>query len=152
MKFRLFAALLLFSHFACSMPDSIKVFVTDDAPVSIENDLIDSFSIRVFNLDDLERAESKLTSIVRSKVPSEIKPGDAQLVYQDAFSEVLNGPEWTSISNELKKSTEPQEMAMRLRITKVPAVILNDKFIIYGVDELVVAIRIFQRRGLLNND
>lgn len=131
---------------------SLKIFVTDSSPVNFPTKEEISIGFRVFNLDELERSENKLTQEVRKRITSEISPGNAQKAYETAFSELLNSPDWKPIYRSLQRSTEPQEMAMRLGIKKVPAFVLDDKYIIYGVEDYLAALDLFGERGYINND
>jgi integrating conjugative element protein (TIGR03757 family) len=144
--------LAMFCNVCLANQHSLKIFVTDSSPVIFPPKEEISIGFRVFNLDELERSENKLTLEVRKRITSNITPGTAQKAYEAAFSELLNSPDWKPIYRSLQRSTEPQEMAMRLGITKVPAIVLDDKYIIYGVADYLAALDLFVERGYINND
>jgi integrating conjugative element protein (TIGR03757 family) len=143
---------LLLSQWAFSSDLSVKVFITDKTPFQMDADENSEISLKIFNLDELTRAENRLTQLLKSKIPEDVKPQQVQRAYQSAFSDLLNSPEWNKVNQELMRSTEPQEMAMRLRIKKVPAVVFNEKYIVYGISSLKQAMDILNQRGLVNDD
>jgi integrating conjugative element protein (TIGR03757 family) len=126
---------------------NVRVFVND--AISVENDLPPGtyIPVVVYNMDSMERSEKKLTALVKSKVPTGVKQKDIAIAYQEAFSEILNGPQWPEIYSEIERSSAPVEYAMRLKIKKLPAIVINDKSIIYGVYSVKEAVQIFRNTG-----
>ena len=143
-----FSFLCMISHISVASIPEIEIFKTDTT--SFVNDLDENIGITltVFNLDDLTRAEQRLTLAVRKKLPNNVKASNVTAAYRNAFSEILNSTDWAIVNSDLRASTEPLEMAMRLTIKKVPAIVLNDKYIIYGVSSLKDAIEIYDRNGV----
>lgn len=126
---------------------NVRVFVNDS--IIVENDLPPGSYIPVvlYNMDMMERSEKKLTALVKSKVPAGVKQKDIPVAYQEAFSEILNGPLWPEIYSEIERSSAPVEYAMRLKIKKLPAIVINHKSIIYGVSSVKEAVQIFRNTG-----
>lgn len=126
---------------------NVRVFIND--AIVVENDLPPGsyIPVVVYNMDTMERSEKKLTALVKSRVPADVKQKDIAIAYQQAFSEILNGPQWSEIYSEIERSSAPVEYAMRLKIKKLPAIVINDKAIIYGVSSLKEAVQIFRNTG-----
>lgn len=126
---------------------SIRVFQNDANIVANDAPVPRGATLLVFNMDDKERAEAKLTAIIRERVKRYDKRMKVSDAYQKAFSELQNSPEWQSVYQELVDSGAAEEKAVRFSITKVPAVVFNDRDVVYGVRSLAEAIRIYQRKG-----
>jgi hypothetical protein len=142
------AALFLVSHSALAEAVStIRIFLNDS--ITVTNDLRENvrISIAVYNMDLMEKTEQKLTNLVRSKVPANLAVNDIPNAYKEAFSEVLNGPQWKEIYYEIETSSAPVEYALRYKIKKLPAIVINDKYILYGVTSLAESIKHYQSYG-----
>ena len=126
---------------------NIRVFHSDDVPVREDLKLPPSMVVHVYNMDTKNNATAKLNEMVKAKLGSNVGPSNYRDANQQAFSEVLNGPHWRSLYNEMEAGGEAIEYAIRFRIKKLPAIVFNDKSVVYGVTSLQEAIRIFNNKG-----
>lgn len=126
---------------------SIRIFQNDAIRVQQDIRLPSGVIVHVHNMDAKEHSEKKLTEMVKSKVGSGVKKEALKDAYMQAFSEVQNGPQWQSIYQDIVASAEPEEKAVRFGIKKLPAIMFNDKSIVYGVTSLNEAVRIYENKG-----
>ncbi|MCG8612243.1 MAG: DUF1525 domain-containing protein [Pseudomonadales bacterium] len=125
---------------------SIRVFQNDAVQVQNDARLSPGVLILVHNMDAKEHSEKKLTKLVKSRVTASTKKASPIDAYMTAFNDIQNGPQWSSIYQEIVASTEPEEKAVRYGIKKLPAVLFNDKSIVYGVYSLKEAIQIYENK------
>ncbi|QFT57051.1 DUF1525 domain-containing protein [Microbulbifer sp. THAF38] len=126
---------------------SIRIFQNDAIQVQQDIRLPLRTPVITHNLDAKEHSERKLKTLVKSKVDEVPKRGSVKEAYLSAFSDIQNGPQWNAIYQEIVASTEPEERAVRYGIKKIPAIVINDKYILYGIHSLEEAIRVYAERG-----
>jgi hypothetical protein len=126
---------------------SIRAFCTDSIHVQEDIHLQPGEALFVHNMDEKEHSAKRLTSLVKAKVDTSDKKMPVQDAYMQAFSELQNGPSWPAVYRDLVASTEPEEKAIRYGIKKLPAIVINDKYIIYGVTSLKEAVRIYEKKA-----
>lgn len=126
---------------------SIRIFHNDAIGVVQDVRVPEGVVLYIHNLDAMEHSEKKLTAVVKNKVNSQEKKGAAKEAYMQAFSDVLNSDAWGNLYPEIVASTEPQEKAVRYGIKKIPAILFNEKSIIYGVTSMKEAIQIYNQNG-----
>ena len=73
---------------------------------------------------------------------SESLPDDPEQA-QAFMRQVMNSPEWDSFSQQLKQAYTGLARAQQLNIEKVPAVVINSTFVIYGVTKVDDALKLF---------
>lgn len=139
--------LLLVSHSVlASEVNSVHIFHNDDNPVKIDRNLHYTVELTVHNMDTKAKTDKKLNEIVTAR----LKPGyenNLKDSYGTAFSEVLNGPEWGGIYTGLGQYAKATEHAIRYRIKKLPAIMINGKSIIYGISSLREGLEIYDRKA-----
>lgn len=126
---------------------SIRIFQNDAIQVRQDVRLPLGIPVIAHNLDAKEHSERKLTTLVKSKFEAVPKKSGVKETYISAFSDIQNGPQWNAIYQEIVASAEPEEKAVRYGIKKIPAIVINDKYILYGIHSLKEAIRVYAERG-----
>lgn len=126
---------------------NIRVFHNDTVVVEKDRVLANDVIVDVYNMDVKDNATKKLNLLVKSRVGNKATAENASKLYRSAFSEVLNGPQWQSLYNDMEVGGLAIESAIRFRIEKIPAIVINDHAVIYGVTSLGEAIRIFNEKG-----
>lgn len=126
---------------------SIRIFQTDAIQVQQDVRLPLGIPVITHNLDAKEHAERKLTTLVKSKVDVAPRKSSVKEAYMSAFSDIQNGPQWNAIYKEIVASAEPEEKAVRYGIKKIPAIVINESYILYGIHSLNEAIRVYAERG-----
>lgn len=126
--------------------ESVMIFHSDNVVVHIDTDEIPGSEIRMFNLDAVSHSERRLTGIVKDKVDKRGIKGSVEAAYRDAFDEVLNSPQWKAIYAEIESSTNVLEQAIVYRVAKIPAIVFNNRYVVYGVASLKEAMRLFNAR------
>lgn len=123
--------------------NSITVFVNDNN--SVVNDLDPKNNIRlvVYDLDLKDRATNKINTIVRARVGNRATKINVQELYQDEFSNLLNSSDWKPIYDMLGEGGKAIENTVRFGIKKLPAAVINDRVVIYGVKSLSEVMEIF---------
>jgi integrating conjugative element protein (TIGR03757 family) len=146
-----FLLILAFSpnHATANAITDIYIFHTNTTPVTTGGEVRQlPFNLTVHNMDATNNAVARLNTMVRSKLPAGLDAHNFRDANLDAFSEVQNGPQWATIYSELKAGGMATGNAMKFRIQKLPAIVINEKWVIYGVTSLDQAIRIFKQEGL----
>ncbi len=139
---------LLISLSAHSSPPSesinrISVYINDDYPVINDIDLPGTVELHVYDLDLKDKATATINRMVKSRVGNRATSQNAQKLYQDEFSRLLNSQQWHPLYSMLQQGGVAIENTVRYGIKKVPAVVINDSAVIYGESSLKEAIRIF---------
>ena len=126
--------------------ENIMIFQNDTSMVLGDIRLPPSTVVKVYNMDDVARAQDRLAEIVSRRVsPSAVKVNPEE-AHREAFQQILNSPEWDKIHADIGASTEGAEKAMRYDVKKLPAVLFNERFVVYGVSSLREAMAIFTQR------
>lgn len=123
---------------------TVLIFESDTHQVVKDASLPSGSRLEVYNLDALERSQQMLNQLVGEQVDPEKSRRDPEAAYQDAFFELLNSSKWSEISNQIDKSTAGLERAVRYQVKKVPAIIFDHRYVIYGVSSLSEAISILK--------
>lgn len=145
-KLGIFSTLILLvsNSVIASNIGSVHVFHNDATPVIMDSDLHYEVELSVHNMDIREKTNKRLNDLVKSKLKRGYRDSLKES-YSEAFNQVLNGPEWVSLYQGYTKYAKNTEYAIRFKIKKVPAVLINNKSIIYGVTSLKEAIDIYNR-------
>lgn len=142
--------LVLFATSMANASESIRdlrIFQNDATVVNLDTHVDSDTAIIVHNMDDRIRAKSKLNDAVKSRVRKVSGNESLEDVYRQAFSDLLNGSEWNGLVTEMQNSLVPVSTALRYQIQKLPAIVINDKEVVYGVTSLRKAIQIYERNG-----
>lgn len=145
-KLMVVSVLLFCSTVSAGEIYSIRVFQNDAVQVQNDARLLPGVILLVHNMDAKEHSEKKLTALVKRKVAASGNNESPKDAYMSAFSEIQNGPQWPSLYQEIVASAEPEEKAVRYGVKKLPAVLFNDKSIVYGVTSLKEAIQIYKNK------
>src|SRR5690606_12105372 len=126
---------------------SVHIFQNDSVSVVADFRVPSGIEVHVHNMDAKDNATARLNELVKAQLGSNIGPGNFKEANQQAFSKVLNGPEWHGLYQEMEIGGLAIESAIRYQIKKIPAIVFNGKGVIYGVTSLREAFQIYERRG-----
>jgi len=127
--------------------ERITIFHTDVHPVIDNVDLPSHIELNVYNLDDKRKADALLTASVKRLVDGNVPSSEVESAYRNAFDIFLNSEDWEPLYLKIKKGAMSVHWAERLKVTKVPAIIFNNKYVVYGVTSLQEAIDIYAEKG-----
>lgn len=66
-------------------------------------------------------------------------PSNEEEAYKQVMS-VINSPKWADYEKRFKDAQMPILRAWELGVTKYPAIVINDKFVVYGTTNVDVAL------------
>ena len=135
------------STLAADSIQTIRIFETNDQFVLQDERLSDRVQIEVYDMDAKNRATEQLNQRMRALVPKKIQPTKVEKAYRDAFSQVLNSPPWPAINQERQAGARAIEAAMRFGIEKLPAIVFNDRQVVYGERSLKAALAVYSREN-----
>jgi len=135
------------STLAADSIQTIRIFETNDQFVLQDKRLSDRVQIEVYDMDSKNRATKQLNQRMRALVPKKIQPSKVEKAYRDAFSQVLNSPHWPAINQEIQAGARAIEAAMRFGIEKLPAIVFNDRQVVYGERSLKAALAVYSREN-----
>lgn len=140
---------LVSMHSLADRVSTITVFHSDKAPVLNDLSVLDkSIPIQVYKVDALNTANKMISDGVYKRVPKYPRGDKTALEnFQEGFSQLLNSEDWAAINAQMEKGAESAEYIARYKIKKVPAIIFNDKDIVYGVRSMAEAMKLFNRHG-----
>lgn len=118
-------------HFV--FPESILVFTNDRSGVANNISLPASTRYERINLDDLDRIDKELSK--------GLSPDPKKARQQ--FNEMMNRPKWPSIVKSLEAAAFKTAKAARFNIQKIPAIVFNDRDVVYGIGDLREALTIY---------
>ncbi|POP51555.1 DUF1525 domain-containing protein [Zhongshania marina] len=123
---------------------SVAIYTNDANPVQLDIDLPGDIVLPIQNLDAITHAKAELNTAVSELVKRE-PPGPAPKRYKKAFFELLNSPAWRSHEEALEKGNGIIINAVQQRVEKIPAIIFDGKYVVYGVTSLKEAVGIYSR-------
>jgi len=127
--------------------ESIAVFYSSTSPVNIDVALPSHITLKLYDLDLKDTSLKSLRMEVAKRVDHIYGQPGAKQKYSKAFSELMNSSDWKPIYDDMEGGARAIGEAVRLKIQKLPAVVINDKKVIYGVGSLKEAIKIYGIRG-----
>lgn len=127
----------------------ITVFQTDDTWVTNDLSIANrQIPIEVYSLDSIKKAERSIDREVQKRIPVVALHGKTPLEkFQIGFQDLLNSPAWADINTQMAEGGDAIEYVSRYKVKKVPAIVFNDRSIVYGVRSLSQAMTIFNRQG-----
>ncbi len=135
------------STLAADSVQTIRIFETNDLFVLQDERLSDRVQIEVYDMDAKNRATKQINLRMRALVPATIEPNKVEKTYRDAFSQVLNSAHWPAINQEMQTGSRAIEAAMRFGIDKLPAIVFNDRQVVYGERSLKAALAVYSREN-----
>ena len=139
--------LLLVSNFGlASEVQTVHIFHTDANQVIIDRNLSYSVQLTIYNMDTKAKTDRRLNELVTAR----LKPGfeiNLRESYGEAFNKVLNSPEWNGIYAGLGEYANAVEHAIKYKIEKHPAIMINGREIIYGVNSLREGLEIYKKKA-----
>jgi len=135
-----------FSH--AGQIEKVMIFHNDANPVRIDTRLDANIIVDINNLDDKNRIKASLNKQVKELVRGRVTAETALEDYQQAFSKYQNSEKWPKMYSDMEKMGEHIVKLSRYKIEKIPAILFNEKSIVYGVSSLKEAIRIYRHKGL----
>lgn len=144
-----FAASLLVSASALAADSihTIRIFETNDQFVLQDERLSDHVQVEVYDMDAKNSATEQINQRMRGLVPEKIQPTQVEKAYRHAFSQVLNSAHWPAINQQMQSGARAIEAAMRFGIDKLPAIVFNDRQVVYGERSLKSALAVFSREN-----
>jgi integrating conjugative element protein (TIGR03757 family) len=142
------AALLLVSLNGFASTLTAHIFKSDDASVQLDQRVPPGMEITVYHLDAMQKADALLGRRLNEETRKPEYRGMTPLnASTKAFSKVLNSNEWEAFNRLYMESSEPIEKAIRYRIKKLPAIVFDNEFIVYGVSSFREALAIYKKRA-----
>lgn len=136
------------SHIAAAQEvREVRIFQNDATAVRLDMRFEEGVLITVHNMDDRVRTKHRLNELVSKRVGTVRKKEHVEDAYRQAFSEILNGPEWDALKADIQTSLIPVSSAMKYRIKKLPAIVFNNSAVVYGVQSLREATTFYELSG-----
>lgn len=137
---------LVFTHV-----ENVKVFTNNNHRLLARGWLRTSVKLNIFNLDDLTTLENELTRLVQSQIARthSVKtlsnmPEKQQIdAYSVAFSKIQDRDDVKSLIRQLENASLSQLYLNIYQIKALPAIVINDKFVMYGYSDLHSALDYF---------
>lgn len=124
---------------------SITIFQEKSSPVVTDLGYINKhIPIAVYSVDAMDLMEKEIDHKIKERLSS-FKGDTPMELYTNAFFDLLNSSEWPEIANGLEIGAEAVELSIRYKIKKLPAIVFNDREMIYGVRSLKQAMMIFNQ-------
>lgn len=113
----------------------IEVFTNDRFPVQQGQ-----YQTTYYNLDDRDRANSSFPQ----NLPAD--PDEAKAI----LSQFMQSSEFQKTKAALKSAYEGYVATQSYKLEKLPAMVINEKYILYGINDVSYAMRIYEdfERGL----
>jgi len=128
-----------------TLAGSVTIFTNDNYPIQLTGATAGRVVFSVINLDAMGHAKASLNKAVQSRLVS--ARGDSiEEKYRSAFDALLNSDEWESHNTALEKANSELVKALRMKITKVPAIVIDEKYVVYGVTSVDEALELYMRR------
>lgn len=126
---------------------SIRIFEIEDQFVLKDARLPQNLPIRVYRMDAKAQATARINLAVKERVSrlDRLNYGNYEAANRRAFSDLLNSSEWSAINQELEAGSLAIEAALRFQIQKLPAIVFNDRHVVYGQRSLEAAMDAFTR-------
>lgn len=153
MKSILFTLIIIFglTGFVQAKHDVSKVvaFINHNHTLNVPKSLYDKGILTVYNVDEFEDAELSLSAMLQQEVLRKTSPSklqtltEAQLatLYQNAFQMVSKKPQYKAVVSTLEQSSESLMQLAFYDIKALPAVVVNDKYVLYGVSDVNKALK-----------
>lgn len=126
---------------------SVNVFTADDAPVVLNRVVPLGMEITIYQVDAVEKVDKQLNTRIAAEVSRPAYRGmAAPEAHKKAFSALLNSPEWDDYYRRYGDASEAIEKAIRYRISKLPAYVFENEFVVYGVASFEEALSIYRRK------
>ncbi|EIF42865.1 hypothetical protein DOK_11811 [gamma proteobacterium BDW918] len=142
MKGVLIALMIMASN--ATLAGSITIFTNDANPIRYDEQREDFVVFPVNNMDMAKHAKRALNERVQVLVQKQA-PGPVDQRYKAAFYEFLNSDQWPSMNTELEKANSVIFKAVQMRVEKIPAIVFDEKYVVYGVTSLAEAFAIYDR-------
>lgn len=144
-----FAVSVLFSasSLAADSIQSIRIFETNDQFVLQDKVFSGQVQVEVYDMDAKNRATEQLNQRMRALVPKNIKQSQVEKAYRSAFSQVLSSSDWPAINQQMQTGAKAIEAAMRFGIEKLPAIVFNERQVVYGERSLKAAITVYSKEN-----
>lgn len=146
MKIYLAFLLMLIHNNSFSKPvETVRIFYSDTDRILVDFRLPENANIHYYSMDSKNNATQKINSIVNENVRSRVDIGNIEDSYRAAFNELLNSSLWKDIILELQVGAISIDAALRFKILKLPALVINDEAVVYGVRSLEEGIRLYEK-------
>ncbi len=116
-------------------PESITVFSNDKYFINKNVKFPMSTTYKVINIDKLGHIDKRISKY--------LPPNEAEA--KKAFSILLNSKQWPAIASEIKSAAFDIAKAAQYSLKKVPAIIFNEKEVIYGVTDIHEALILYTK-------
>lgn len=115
-----------------AMAQSVTVFVDGQTP--LQNS---SSATAIFELDAAQRIEERMSADL---------PGNLQQAEQ-LMRTRMQSSAWRAMEIELQRSAEGLAKAKALGVTKLPAVVVDERYVVYGVTDVKRAVEMANVKG-----
>ena len=126
---------------------SIRIFQSESMPVSNDLTLPAHVDINVHYVDQKRQVKATLNDLVKKRVIQNNDELNDRAAYIKAFNQVRESDQWEDIFQQMGNTNRTLDSVVRYRIEKIPAIVINDKSIIYGMTSLREAIEIYEQKG-----
>lgn len=130
---------------------NIKVFTNDNQRLSADKWLQQSNKFTLYNLDNLNKLETQLTTLMKSKAIQLYSHSSIERMskteqieaYSIAYYKIQQSPKVQSIIAQIEKASLSHLYLNLYQIKALPAIVINDKTVLYGYHNLHQAIDFF---------
>lgn len=142
-------ALALLSAEVAADPEihSLSIFQSSDAKVELP-DIIPGEHVRLYTVDAMARASDLLNKQVSARVPRNVPFADLESAYTQAFFDFQQSKDWQAVHRLIDQGVAATDIAVRMNVKKVPAIVINEHYVFYGVRHLDEALQIYYHRSL----
>ena len=128
--------------------EKVVVFTDNTTDITMSVALFDANVVTQYNLDLFQDSDDTLNRLVHAKAKSMTTPNMyAQMrqqglmeLYQEAFQKVQKDPEYSKVMTQLRHGATAMMMMVQYDIKALPAIVINDEAVLYGVTNVDQAI------------
>lgn len=114
--------------------EDIEVFYSSLAGQSVSEYSLPDHTVQYHNLDSGRIAQQKINNLVSGTKKQTMS----------RFSSLQNSPEGKSLVGSVAAGYQSVGRAFQLELTRLPAVVFNGRYVVYGTTDIGVALREYQ--------
>ncbi len=147
---RIFTTLMLSSLVSAVSAEEIRSvtvwYDSDRALVTKDIEFYENVDVQFFDLSLQRKAEARINSDLKEQGLQFTNSQKRNIeISKDAMREYVYSKEFEIVQSQLKALGYGLSIAAHHRIEKVPAILINDQYLVYGVNSMNKAIGIFNR-------
>lgn len=128
--------------------DKVVLFTDNATDITMSVALFDANIVTEYNLDLFQDSDDTLNRLVHAKAKDMTTPNMyAQMrqqglmeLYHEAFQRVQKEPEFSKVMTQLRHGATAMMMMVQYDIQALPAIVINDEAVLYGVTNVDQAI------------